>query len=186
MGSSPRAVRHAGADPVTATMTLTSHSCHAGQATKPTTSPRTVLPRRLCGCPRPKITRDRPHLSPELAPSPLGRSCVILTGHAHACHGPRRGRELTRISGQQRTTTDNDITGQPACRLAARPPGPRLQRSGPKQRSSGAHDCAYRRGRSGGPMLTFGGSEPASTSAACRVILGKAAVIQPRSASVSR
>jgi hypothetical protein len=143
MGSSPRAVRHAGGDPVTATMTFTSHSCHAGQAAKPTTSPGLSCRAASAACPRPKITRDRPHLSPELAPSPLDRSCVILTGHAHACHGPRWGRELARIGGQQWTTTDNDAAGQPTHWLVARPPRPRLQRRGHRFEPCHAHHTPH-------------------------------------------
>jgi hypothetical protein len=44
--------------------------------------------------------------------------------------GPRWGREPPAPSGHQRTATDNDTAGQPACPLVSGPPRPRLQRRG--------------------------------------------------------
>jgi hypothetical protein len=71
-------------------------------------------------------------------PHPSGRagdrrrqasSSVILAARAVPVPnmGPCWGRKPSKISGQQRTATHNNSLGQPACRLVARPPGPRSQ-----------------------------------------------------------
>jgi hypothetical protein len=81
-----------------------------------------VLPRRLRQLANEaRAAMDEPHPSPELVPPLHARAAVVLTGRAILVpyRGPRWGREPVEISGQQRTATDNDAAGQPACRLVA-------------------------------------------------------------------
>jgi hypothetical protein len=82
-----------------------------------------------------RSTFSRVMILPDLALQAGGRALEACIGLAAPSQpesqpGPRRGREPPSISGQQRTTTDNDTAGRPACRLVARPPGPRSQRRG--------------------------------------------------------
>jgi hypothetical protein len=82
--------------------------------------------------------------SPSVIPDPLGTYYADESSPAGSCltqslPGPHWGREPAKISGQQRTTTDNNTPGQPACWLAARPLGPRLQRRGHRFEPCHAH-----------------------------------------------